>query len=498
MTFAPPLVIGSVLGPAVIPLYRIPAGLGTYAQNVGWTAVHSFMTFFVEISATGDSHKLQRTFLAGSRITVALMLPIAVTVLTLGAPFIGRWIGADSVTKTATLIPWIAVIYLSPLLSPMSINYLTAMGERRPHCRRRNHAVRRGCHCRNDLRDPLRVARGSWSAWRRPSHSKFRTVPGSHAVTWAFRCGDMRLRCCGRRFRCALLQYLAIELIGRHYSLTTWRALFGAGAAGLAVFTAVAAIFASESDRSMILRLLRRPAPEDARNLRPQPDTSHTCAALGKYFAGGPGSLCGPDTLRKMVAALRHRGPDDEGVWLNDDASIGLAHTRLAIIDLSPAGRQPMISASGRFALSFNGEIYNYRDLAAELAKDGFTPRGHSDTEVFLAGCERWGIEATLRRAAGMFALAIVDRSDRTLTLARDRLGEKPLYLAQAGSSYLFASETSAPSLRCRALRAKSTSPRCDSTCNETTFPRPGRSIRTSAKSSRARSSGCATRPAAS
>ena len=165
---------------------------------------------------------------------------------------------------------------------------------------------------------------------------------------------------------------------------------------------------------------------------------------IGGFYVADDSSLGGPDTLQTMVRVLRHRGPDSEGTWLSPSGRIGLAHTRLAIIDLSPAGHQPMISGSGRFALSFNGEIYNYKALAAELAQAGFQPRGHSDTEVLLAGFEYWGVEPTLRKAAGMFALAIVDNQTGTMSLARDRLGEKPLYLAQAGSSYLFASELGA------------------------------------------------------
>ena len=165
---------------------------------------------------------------------------------------------------------------------------------------------------------------------------------------------------------------------------------------------------------------------------------------IGGFYVADDSSLGGPDTLQTMVRVLRHRGPDSEGTWLSPSGRIGLAHTRLAIIDLSPAGHQPMISGSGRFALSFNGEIYNYKSLAAELARAGFQPRGHSDTEVLLAGFEYWGVEPTLRKAAGMFALAIVDNQTGTMSLARDRLGEKPLYLAQAGSSYLFASELGA------------------------------------------------------
>jgi asparagine synthase (glutamine-hydrolysing) len=165
---------------------------------------------------------------------------------------------------------------------------------------------------------------------------------------------------------------------------------------------------------------------------------------IGGFYVAESSGLGSDDTLRSMVKALRHRGPDDEGTWLHPSRQIGLAHTRLAIIDLSPAGHQPMISGSGRFALAFNGEIYNYRDLAAELTKAGFTPKGHSDTEVLLAGFEHWGIEPTLRRAAGMFAIAIVDTATGVVSLARDRMGEKPLYLAEVGGSYLFASEIGA------------------------------------------------------
>jgi asparagine synthase (glutamine-hydrolysing) len=167
------------------------------------------------------------------------------------------------------------------------------------------------------------------------------------------------------------------------------------------------------------------------------------CGIGGFYLAAGSG-LGSDDTLQCLVKALRHRGPDDEGTWLHPSRRIGLAHTRLAIIDLSPAGHQPMISGSGRFALSYNGEIYNYQELATELTKAGFRPKGHSDTEVLLAGFEHWGIEPTLRRAAGMFAIAVVDTTTGVVSLARDRMGEKPLYLAQVDGSFLFASEMGA------------------------------------------------------
>jgi asparagine synthase (glutamine-hydrolysing) len=136
-----------------------------------------------------------------------------------------------------------------------------------------------------------------------------------------------------------------------------------------------------------------------------------------------------PATLTAMARTLAHRGPDDEGIWLDAEAGIGFGHRRLAIVDLSPAGHQPMHSPSGRFVISFNGEIYNHAELRTELAAEGHDVawRGYSDTETLLAGFDAWGIAETLKRANGMFALALWDRHERALTLARDRLGEKPL-----------------------------------------------------------------------
>jgi asparagine synthase (glutamine-hydrolysing) len=153
-----------------------------------------------------------------------------------------------------------------------------------------------------------------------------------------------------------------------------------------------------------------------------------------------------PAELRGMAGALRHRGPDDHGVWHDASAGVGLAHQRLSILDLSAAGHQPMHSAHGRFVLVFNGEIYNFAALRHELEQSGAAPPwvGHSDTEVLLAGFEHWGIRGTLDRVNGMFAIAAWDRVNRRLTLARDRLGEKPLYFAWIGGRFAFASETKA------------------------------------------------------
>ena len=145
--------------------------------------------------------------------------------------------------------------------------------------------------------------------------------------------------------------------------------------------------------------------------------------------------------VERMSDALRHRGPDASGVWLDSGAGVALGHRRLSILDLSPAGAQPMVSRCGRYVLTFNGEIYNHLALRAELEGPW---RGHSDTETLLAAFSAWGLEATLSRTVGMFALGLWDREERTLYLARDRFGEKPLYYGWSGSAFLFGSELKA------------------------------------------------------
>jgi asparagine synthase (glutamine-hydrolysing) len=148
--------------------------------------------------------------------------------------------------------------------------------------------------------------------------------------------------------------------------------------------------------------------------------------------------------ISNMTDALRHRGPDEGGVWCDPGIGVALGHRRLSILDLSPAGAQPMVSASGRHIISFNGEIYNFAELRAELDHAGYPFRGHSDTEVLLAAVEEWGIDRTLSRIDGMFAFALWNRQDRSLLLARDRAGKKPLYYGWSGSSFLFGSELKA------------------------------------------------------
>jgi asparagine synthase (glutamine-hydrolysing) len=147
---------------------------------------------------------------------------------------------------------------------------------------------------------------------------------------------------------------------------------------------------------------------------------------------------------KRMSDAIVHRGPDDDGVWVDADAGIGLGFRRLAIVDLSAEGHQPMRSATGRYVIIFNGEVYNHWDLRRELQSIGCRFRGHSDTEVILAAFEQWGIERAVRRFIGMFAIAVWDIKLRKLSLIRDRLGIKPLFVYHHDSLVSFGSELKA------------------------------------------------------
>ncbi len=171
------------------------------------------------------------------------------------------------------------------------------------------------------------------------------------------------------------------------------------------------------------------------------------CGLTG-FWGELPLSLNPASVVNCMTEALTHRGPDDSGVWVDEAVGVALGHRRLAVLDLSPAGHQPMVSTSGRYVIVYNGEIYNHLELRAELENVGVgettTWRGRSDTETLLVAFEVWGVEATLKKSVGMFAIALWDRKTRTLTLARDRMGEKPLYYGWVQGALVFGSELKA------------------------------------------------------
>lgn len=169
------------------------------------------------------------------------------------------------------------------------------------------------------------------------------------------------------------------------------------------------------------------------------------CGIAG-FLTPGPLPAEAREIAGAMGAALLHRGPDGDGVWTDGEQGVALAHRRLAVVDLSTAGAQPMHSADGRWVICFNGEIYNHLELRIALEHSGLAPpwRGHSDTETLLASIAAWGVQEALQRCVGMFAFALWDRERRTLTLARDRMGEKPLYYGVHQGVLLFASELKA------------------------------------------------------
>lgn len=170
------------------------------------------------------------------------------------------------------------------------------------------------------------------------------------------------------------------------------------------------------------------------------------CGLTGYLTRPGDSEELMQARVTAMAEAIAYRGPDSRGVWVDPAAAIALGHLRLAIVDLTEAGAQPMISASGRFVMVYNGEIYNHADMRGALESAGQAPnwRGHSDTETLLAGIETWGLKDTLSRTVGMFAIALWDRETRTLSLARDRMGEKPLYYGRQNGVTMFASELGA------------------------------------------------------
>ncbi len=168
------------------------------------------------------------------------------------------------------------------------------------------------------------------------------------------------------------------------------------------------------------------------------------CGLTGFLHPGGGSAADMRARVSRMSDCVRHRGPDDEGTWADAEAGIAFGFRRLSIIDLTPAGHQPMVSPDGRFVLMLNGEIYNFQELRRELEALGHAFRGHSDTEVLLAAAAEWGPESAFERCNGMFAVALWDRRERALHLARDRFGEKPMYFGWMGETFLFGSEIKA------------------------------------------------------
>ncbi len=170
------------------------------------------------------------------------------------------------------------------------------------------------------------------------------------------------------------------------------------------------------------------------------------CGLTGYWKVGGHSVETAEAIVGVMARQITHRGPDDQGVWIDVDSGIALAHRRLSILDLSPQGHQPMLSHCGRYVIAFNGEVYNFVALRGQLEQAAVAPawRGHSDTEVMLAAIAAWGLDVALQKFVGMFAFVLWDRETRTLSLARDRLGEKPLYYGWQGETFLFGSELKA------------------------------------------------------
>jgi asparagine synthase (glutamine-hydrolysing) len=168
------------------------------------------------------------------------------------------------------------------------------------------------------------------------------------------------------------------------------------------------------------------------------------CGFAGVFSVDVPLKTGFESVLASVGLVIQHRGPDASGVWVDPNRRVGLVHRRLSIQDLSPSGAQPMVSPSGRYVIAFNGEIYNFQTLKGILIEQGFGFKGHSDTEVMLAAFECWGIEDAIQQFSGMFSFVVLDNERKQLVLARDRMGEKPLYYGWIDSQFVFASELKA------------------------------------------------------
>jgi len=267
VSLGPAMIIGGVLGPATVPLYRLPAAVTDYARLASWTAAYAFMTFFVELDASGDQTRVQRTYLVGSRLAVAQIMPVAIIILVLGAPFIGRWISPNLGSDAQPLIPWVVLIYLSPLLCPIGVHYLTALAKHggiavvgvvlsivgvvagalaAPHFGLVGFAA---CVALAVL---LKVPYRIWISCRALGLPVSRYLT---AILWPV-------------LPCAMVQYLAMRTLAGRWEETTWPALIATGLAGTGVYLVAFLALASRDDRQLLREALghflaavrRRPA----------------------------------------------------------------------------------------------------------------------------------------------------------------------------------------------------------------------------------------------
>jgi len=264
VTFAPPLVIGGMIGPATVPLFRFPAAICDYARNVGWTAAYAFMTFFVELNTAGANEKLQRAYLMGSRLTIATVLPIAIAVIVLGDPFIGRWISQDVAHDAGPLIPWVVAIYLGPLLSPMAVHYLTALGK---------HGKVAAVGTALSI---LGVAAGTLAATRYGLMGFAKCVAVAVMLKVPYRVW-IASRVMGLPVRkyvtealwpavpCALVQYGLMWLAASHWPLDSWVGLIRVGCIGAAVYLAGYIALSREEDQQVLRRMIQHLRPASAR-----------------------------------------------------------------------------------------------------------------------------------------------------------------------------------------------------------------------------------------
>jgi len=251
VSFGPAMIIGAVLGPATVPLYRLPAAITDYARLASWTAAYAFMTFFVELDASGDQARMRRTYLTGSRLAVAQVMPVAIGILVLGAPFIGRWISPNLGLDARPLIPWVVLIYLSPLLCPIGVHYLTAL------------AKHGGIAIVGAALSVIGVVAGALAAPHLGLVGFAACVAVAVVLKTPYRIW-ISCRAIGVPVRgyltailwpalpCAILQYLVMWALASRWEEATWRALIGTGFAGGAVYIVAFLALANRDDRQVL------------------------------------------------------------------------------------------------------------------------------------------------------------------------------------------------------------------------------------------------------